>query len=242
MKIYSKFQDYYDSALGSFIESEVVYNRSQETDIISLMNIPDLGEEFFPKYTDHDDANFKNKPQENIVILVGFCGKYYYGLHYDYFPGIANDSDYFDYCKEAHKYISFETFKDYRTHPWQGLSDKFKFKYSRFLDLKNPEETDWWKDEAFIKYGPVFSVFYPLHHKYAKEPAKIRIVKNPCLKDLNFVQVMDPFTCLYNINEWLDTHARPDDAIVPVGDDITRLQAYGFDKKTSFRKAKEEKH
>ena len=67
MKIYSKFQDYYDSALGSFIESEVVYNRSQETDIISLMDIPDLGEEFFPKYTDHDDANIKNKPQENAL-------------------------------------------------------------------------------------------------------------------------------------------------------------------------------
>ena len=43
MKIYSKFQDYYDSALGSFVESEVVYNRSQETDVISLMDIPIVG-------------------------------------------------------------------------------------------------------------------------------------------------------------------------------------------------------
>lgn len=239
MKIYSKFQDYYDSALGSFVESEVVYNRKQETEIIGLVDLPTLGDEFFPKYNDYEEINSNGHPEENIVILVGFCGKYYYGLHYDYFPGIPDDSDYFDYAKSAHKYITFEQFRDYRIQPWKNIPFKFRSKYNRFLDLKNPEETDWWKDEAFIKYGPVFSVFYPLHTKYAKEPAKVRIVKNPCLKDLNFVQVMDPFTCLYNINEWLDSHARPDDAIVPVGDDITRLKAYGFDEKTSFRKAKE---
>jgi hypothetical protein len=44
---------------------------------------------------------------------------------------------------------------------------------------------------------------------------------------------------LWEVEHWFDTHARPDEAIVPVGDDITRLQAYGFDKKTSFRKGKE---
>jgi hypothetical protein len=50
---------------------------------------------------------------------------------------------------------------------------------------------------------------------------------------------MDPYTAMWELEHWFDSHAKPDDAIVPVGDDITRLQAYGFDKKTSFRKAKE---
>ena len=46
---------------------------------------------------------------------------------------------------------------------------------------------------------------------------------------------------LWELEHWFDAHARPDEAIVPVGDDITRLEAYGFDRKTSFRKAKTKK-
>lgn len=61
----------------------------------------------------------------------------------------------------------------------------------------------------------------------------------PELKTYKFQAVKDPYTALWEVEHWFDTHARPDEAIVPVGDDITRLQAYGFDKKTSFRKGKE---
>lgn len=68
---------------------------------------------------------------------------------------------------------------------------------------------------------------------------KMNIDVWPTLKDHQFIQVKDPYSALWEIEHWFDSHARPDEAIVPVGDDITRLQAYGFDKKTSFRKAKE---
>ena len=70
MKIYSKFQDYYDSALGSFVDSDVVYNRKQETAVFPLSTIPNLGKEFFPKYTDHEILDHRRNPEENIVILV----------------------------------------------------------------------------------------------------------------------------------------------------------------------------
>ena len=61
----------------------------------------------------------------------------------------------------------------------------------------------------------------------------------PNLKNYGFQQMKDPFTALWELEHWYDTHARPDEAIVPVGDDLTRLKAYGFDAKTSFRKSKE---
>lgn len=109
-------------------------------------------------------------------------------------------------------------------------------------DIKNPEITDFWKDEIFEKYGPVFLVMIPQANKYFPPlVSDIHIFKNPNLIKIGFQSVKDPFTALYEINNWLDSHARPDDAIVPVGDDITRLKAYGFDAKTSFRKAKEKK-
>ena len=67
----------------------------------------------------------------------------------------------------------------------------------------------------------------------------IVIEKFPNLKELGFSKVFDPYTALNTLEHWYDVQARPDEVEVPVGDDITRLQAYGFDKKTSFRKAKE---
>ena len=59
------------------------------------------------------------------------------------------------------------------------------------------------------------------------------------MKDYDFQKIKDPYTALWEIEHWLDSHPRPDESVVPVGDDITRLQAYGFDSKTSFRKPKE---
>lgn len=241
MKIYSKFQDYYDSALGSFIESDVTYNRNTEWDSVSIKDVPLLGGEFFPVYNTYSEIAGKTVQIENRLVLIGFCGKYYYGLCD---MDSINDDDAEPVIDFVNQYISFEEFEEARMHPWKHLlDDKFsKFLKKQNIELFNPEKTDWWKDEAFEKYGPVFIVIYPKISRYTswykKEP-KIRIIKNPCLKNIAFSHILDPFMCLYHINEWLDSHARPDDAVVPVGDDITRLQAYGFDKKTSFRKPKE---
>lgn len=92
--------------------------------------------------------------------------------------------------------------------------------------------------DLFEKFGPILLIEELVLHKYMKENS-IPIVVYPTLKDYDFITVKDPYTLLYELEHWYDTHARPDEAVVPVGDDITRLQAYGFDKKTSFRKAKE---
>ena len=245
LKIYSKFQDYYDSAQGSFTESETVYDRKQEISELSLQDVPSLGEEFFPSYMETvKGPDGKETKEDCYVIMLGFCGNYYYGLSYDYMPGNPGD-EYTKYMvrhmEHIHRYITFEDFRNYRVHPWlSSLTGKWLTKYERKIEMKDPSKTEWWKDDIFEKYGPVFCVGYPKAHKYSKEQRNIVILKNPCLKNMAFLSVLDPFSCLYHIDNWLDSHARPDDAVVPVGDDITRLQAYGFDKKTSFRKPKEE--
>lgn len=108
-------------------------------------------------------------------------------------------------------------------------------------EFKNPEETEFWKDEAFDKFGPIFMAVFPVQSKYTlnRDKRRIWIFKNICLKSIGFQKIMDPYRALLSLENWLDSHARPDDAVVPVGDDITRIKAYGFDPKTSFRKGKE---
>ena len=83
------------------------------------------------------------------------------------------------------------------------------------------------------KYDPPGKYYQHLSNR------NMEMVIWPELKAYKFQAVKDPYTALWEVEHWFDTHARPDEAIVPVGDDITRLQAYGFDKKTSFRKGKE---
>ena len=70
---------------------------------------------------------------------------------------------------------------------------------------------------------------------------KLKIEVWPELKAVSFYKVKDAYTALWEIEHWYDSHARPDEAVVPVGDDVTRLKAAGFDAKTSFRKPKEKK-
>lgn len=271
MKINSKFRDYYDSALSSFMESDVVFNRNPEVLVFSLVDLPSLGEDFNGLLSS-TKSYLKDNPyltkfmfgrDQLYTFWLGFCGEYYpfvtFGRHIaelvrsDYDRAVLNDpAKYYKLSDFFYKMdiwnterTDFETVKKYSKYGLdfcRTIGVRMSDKYCKF-DCKNPKETEFWKDEAFNKFGPIFIAIFPVQTKYISDSDKRRIwiFKNPCLKDIGFQRYMDPFTTLWTIENWIDQHARPDDAVVPVGDDITRLQAYGFDKKTSFRKMKEKK-
>ena len=269
MKIFSKFTDYYDSALGSFLDSDVEYNRTPKVLTFHPIDFPSLGEDFDGKLSSPNafvkKTGFcKDAYRPNLFSFwVGFCGKYYpfvtsvetisCMVESEYSKdAIADPMSYADIKGmfadngDWSKYVfptDFDTVCEY---------SRFDADYDEMLgikskklrlphDYKNPETVEFWKDKAFEQFGPIFLAVFPCMPKYIKDYdlKRIWIFKNPRLKTINFQKVMDPYTALWTIENWLDTHARPDEAVVPVGDDITRLQAYGFDKKTSFRKAKE---
>ena len=217
LKIYSKFQDYYDSAIGSFVDSDVVINRKQETLHIPYRETSSLGD-FRPEWHENSYSGFYK--------MVGVCGKWYFlKRHVNLKTGTID-----------HEYHTFDEIVD----PAKN-STLYKWFHPRF-EKKDPNKETWWNTDIFEKYGPVLMIDkYNNPSKYclgSPEPMELQVY--PVLKDLKFTMVMDPYTVLWELEHWYDTHARPDDAIVPVGDDVTRLQAYGFDKKTSFRKAKKD--
>lgn len=271
MKIHSKFKDYYDSALGSFTESDVVFKRIPSIETHIPMDFPSLGEDFHglihsPRsyLAEHNGLQidpFMRDRAELYSVWLGFCGKYYpfvtpsgtFGelVWSRYDKSVLKDpmdDQYLSALFREGARLNFES-SDFATiSKFSRFDIDFKMSIGMKIpdnlisdNFKNPEETIFWKDEAFERFGPIFLAVFPVQTKYIKDrdKARIWIFRNPCLKTIGFQKVKDPYTALWEIEHWIDSHARPDDAVVPVGDDLTRLQAYGFDKKTSFRKAKE---
>lgn len=224
MKIFSKFQDYYDSALGSFLDSDVAVYRKTSTINVPYKEIPRLGNYDF-SYEVVKDINGRKQHGKLPVHMIGFCGTWYFFVYAQDRRGFFNKLEYktFDEIVENNRQNSI--FYGYNSN--KGVTD--------------PNKEPGWK-EIFEKYGPVLYIEkYNPPGKYYRQFSNINMemVIWPELKAYKFQAVKDPYTALWEIEHWFDMHARPDEAAVPVGDDITRLQAYGFDKKTSFRKGKE---
>ena len=224
MKIFSKFQDYYDSALGSFLDSDVAVYRKTSTINVPYKEIPRLGNYDF-SYKVVKDINGRKQYGELPIHMIGFCGTWYFFVYAQDRRGFFNKLEYktFDEIVENNRQNSI--FYGYNSN--KGVTD--------------PNKEPGWK-EIFEKYGPVLYIEkYNPPGEYYRQFSNINMetVIWPELKTYKFQAVKDTYTALWEIEHWFDTHARPDEAVVPVGDDITRLQAYGFDKKTSFRKGKE---
>ena len=224
MKIFSKFQDYYDSALGSFLDSDVAVYRKTSTINVPYKEIPRLGNYDF-SYEVVKDINGRKQYGKLPIHMIGFCGTWYFFVYAQDRRGFFNK-------------LEYKTFDEIVENNRQNC---IFYGYNSNKGVTDPNKEPGWK-EIFEKYGPVLYIEkYDPPGEYYRQFSNINMetVIWPELKTYKFQAVKDPYTALWEIEHWFDTRARPDEAVVPVGDDITRLQAYGFDKKTSFRKGKE---
>ena len=224
MKIFSKFQDYYDSALGSFLDSDVAVYRKTSTINIPYKEIPRLGNYDF-SYEVVKDINGRKQYGKLPIHMIGFCGTWYF----------------FVYAQDRRGFFNKLEYKTFDEIVENNRQNSFFYGYNSNKDVTDPNKEPGWK-EIFEKYGPVLYIDkYDPPGEYYRQFSNINMELTvwPELKTYKFQAVKDPYTALWEIEHWFDTHARPDEAVVPVGDDITRLQAHGFDKKTSFRKGKE---
>ena len=224
MKIFSKFQDYYDSALGSFLDSDVEVYRKTSTINVPYKEIPRLGNYDF-SYEVVKDINGRKQYGKLPIHMIGFCGTWYF----------------FVYAQDRRGFFNKLEYKTFDEIVENNRQNSIFYGYNSNKDVTDPNKEPGWK-EIFEKYGPVLYIEkYDPPGEYYRQFSNINMetVIWPELKTYKFQVVKDPYTALWEIEHWFDTRARPDEAVVPVGDDITRLQAYGFDKKTSFRKGKE---
>lgn len=239
LRLFSKFQDYYDCALGSFTESDVTIHRDTKENFMLSGEVESLGNFDGKLAYIHERSNHTKIYTHMYLNMIGFCGKWYF------FTGDKYEKSAI-YDPKTIKYYTFDEIIE--NNRKMSLSSYLTWydKNDRNINYKNPDDLKFWNYEIFEKFGPV--LYIPNYHDVSRfyglpdhKQSRIHVDSWPCLKNYRFQMVKDPYMALWELEHWFDSHARPDEAIVPVGDDITRLEAYGFDRKTSFRKAKTKK-
>ena len=251
MKIYSKFHDYYDKALGYGIDPTVTYERKEE-DITGLVKKQPILEKIIKKI--HDDVfDFRvervNSPELQVInkIVVLFCGKVYFCVKISYkikgVPYYDNTVTEFIYTFDAfkraivtHSKINLEhnitsgLFDGARSKP-MSIGKRFKLLFD-----KQGIESEIVKDLHFELDSPVMVINYDLIYTYSK---RISVFKNKCLKDIEFFKIVNPFEAFQELSMFIGGVMGGKSPIMIEVSDKDRIAKHGFDK-FSFRKEKQE--
>ena len=217
MLIASKFHDYYDTALSSSgVDKTCVYKR--KTIRIREAN-PFKG--MLPRF-------ISSKKTETLCtfFIVGFCGKLYVGARFENTLQASYKNKFKPFCVYGQEEIEKAMYNHRIKEPimyyyYFRHTKKLKTMFNKFHDKANLE--------LFFKYKvPVFSFV-----------TKLKL--NPVIKPLQFYKVFDTYSAFQEIHMFLSgVLGNPEKKTVRISD-IDRLEAHGFDKKTSFRKGKKSK-
>jgi hypothetical protein len=232
MLIISKFHDYYDTALAHGIDKETVYRR--ETSEIELTEIIPRyrinrngicrgyvifsGQEFpFIQLALDDDSNFP------------FLGKQ--SFHHIY---SLEDLD-----KLLEKYPSFKESYPALLKEHKNKRSRWQYKYSECVTnrlgiekhLKSSLNLN--LNDAHFKHDS--PSLLTLIGSYGTGSYGTRSYKNPILKDIEFFKVKDTFTAFTELSQYISGVMGGRTPKMLEIDDIYRIEAHGFDNKTSFR-------
>ena len=241
MKIISKFRDYYDTIISFGIDPEIKYFRN--TLEITLkkyqsnleFNYSDDGYDLF-KWRDRFSTRLD-------PILIYFCGTTFLafratysgsiGLGYFGKSGKSIDSavcydsgDIIKFIEGYYQKVGLESVF-VKSPKWKTKLMDYK-EYSEFFFDKVKDIKFKSVDEYYIKYSSPIIL----------EDSNNKLIVNPCLKDIGFQKIKDPFTTFQEVSMFIsNTFGMPGNKIIEVSNQ-TKIKKHGFDK-WSFRKMKE---
>lgn len=218
MLIVSKFHDYYDTALSTGVDKTIVYERKEWR-----LKIPDF---FRTKdtYTKRFVFSYYGKESLNFNI-IGFCGKLYPLLTYkeDLWCG--------DKITNFYNFHDFENFLIEKKVKISGGENYFVYenvekRWNKLIEFCNKDHEKFFLDNKIV-------CFVTDNSDYRNPVLRI----NCCLKKYDFVKVKDPYTAFQDIMMYISgVLGTPNRPMIEI-EDVVRLEAHGFDKKISFRKA-----
>lgn len=251
MKIISKFQDYYDSALMYGIDENLIYVRKEESMVAKVPGAFGEAFQWIPSfYPTHDIA-----PSRSAIL---FCGKVYPLCTLTYQPNCLRSD--VEHAYDAKTYINFVAARSKKdTSLWERVAQP-----RRWYRRRHASDSDWKEkaEERITKGYQQFANIAPdishLHHEYKspvimlREPqtasyhryrgtkpdneSMFELVLNPCLKDIRFARMVDPFTAFQEVSMFLGgVIGSIEDNTVQI-DDVHMRDAKGFDDR-SFKTA-----
>lgn len=249
MRIISNFKDYYDGVARMGFDKAIVYKRMTE----KVKAIPSI-EYMIDQKNNEDGQKYSrmfvgsiSQHTDLTVNFLGFCGRYYpvYTVNksapedaeakYKYahtcdiekVPEIVAKV-----CIEEYKPIpgasktttAAEIVRNFMKH-WIGEKPEYWERSSKSQALKVAE-----KIKKFPDTDPFFQLETPVFLVCGRE-----IIKNPCLKDLGFMGILDPYQTFQEISMFVggvmaQKHQMP---CLVTDDDMIR-DTHGFDE-NSFR-------
>lgn len=238
MRIFSKFHDYYDTALGYGIDPKIIYRRIEEQkkighlsyrarELYGLKSEYPIIEKYYDRIRYGSDC-FKKFEIKGTFLLL-FCGKLYGGLKIsvDHIDHTVEDFIYVYSIKELDQlfklYASKKEQEDYFKKKRNFFYSHSRIQYENFFEGilgKNIEELNQIHFDTGI---PVI--------KFERD----MITFNPILKDLQFFKVVDPFAAFQELSMFIGgVMGGESPPMIQISDEI-RAHKHGFDK-MSFRK------
>jgi hypothetical protein len=232
MRIISKFDDYYDTAFAYGHDDTYTYIR--KTEEVSV----DLPENHYRTWIGSQYLN-------EYAIILGFCGKFYFGhviehgLNQTVCWSVSDIEKFINSISDIHlKKELAASFDGKKTHSFRFYYNrKRQFKSTReafeyYFSQTIPDSTD-----KFFEYGtPVFSLEYRTTRFLSdfRKPSGV-LCTNPRLKDLDFYKVMEPYVAFQEIDMFLGGVLGSAHPPMKTISDIAMRDKKGFDE-WSFKK------
>lgn len=232
MLIVSKEHDYYDTAHDGFIDKTIVYQRTPVQVNAHLKNPYD----YFGRNSRGKKINIQfpsvgycsDRLEHKDLFIVGFCGKFYIGLHHH---KSSSEVSFDRYIYNFDEIISC-----------LGLKPEKKSKSSWSWNQGYTGFVDFWNKYNGVEYPELF-LEYKVPIFYIGKDRKIltenydnnNFVLNPTLKYIEFYKVIDSKTAFIAIQTYISnilTNPEKDSFI----SNKDKIESHGFDYKTSFRK------
>ena len=237
MLIISKEHDYYDTAHDGFIDKTIVYQRTPvQTDGYFQSRFGTLtGTKIDIDIPYGNSIRTKEYTEDKEIFMVGFCGKFYLGVHHIKKTFVMGDVLIDRYIYDFDEMIKCLELKPEKRSKFSRKYHWFGNYYNNFVDFYN-KYNGVERFDLFLKYkSPI--LYIGSDRKIILDPDKDnkKLVLNPILKDIEFFKVFDSKTAFDSISTFIsNVLTNPEkEAIIP---NRVKIESKGFDYKTSFRK------
>lgn len=236
MRIIGKLHDYYDGLMAYGQDNSVMFTRVTQTfdkrsdevfkDAVKLLEVDVFERSSWRGYFRLPSTELTTKKGDRhtvCAVLIGFCGKMYFGLHVK--SSYVDNLDKYIYSVEDAEKL--EQIYEYKTvNDWEE-SKKVKYLSNmmhKAVDTVNAIDTS----EFLMKYKVPYFVINTSHG----EVLNVHLI--PELKMYDFQRVKDPYTAYQEISMYMGgvIPQQPPEGIVIR--DVDRIFQHGFNK-FSFR-------
>jgi hypothetical protein len=258
MKIIKKFSDYYDSALAYGVDNTIMYKREEKEVEFTTgsRNKYSSMKQNCPNYVSFP-SELKNVICETEDFLIFESWRAKKEVYLEKNKKTAQIKiNYLIFCGEVIPYVCFTFSKNYESvnvfaYGYEKLlSELSKYTSQKYMDSFFNSESDYMSkktigqkiEEMFVYFkGKDYS---SIHHHFECPVLLIsgcKLIQNPILKDIDFAKHSDPFATYQALEQYISGVLGGSSPKMIECSDKVKLEAHGFDNKTSFRKGKESK-